>query len=82
MTEYQQYLIKKAKSLGFGYAIFAVNVEQQGFCSVKQQIALENMISSGEYRKNNWKPSTGRSGGLSYKHNLTDCEIMSFDLYL
>lgn len=59
-TQYQNYLIEKAFALGRGYAIFAHNVKQQGWCSPKQETALSNMVAAGTYRKNNWKQSSGR----------------------
>ena len=71
-TERQQQLIDKATALGRGYAIFASNVIRQGWCSPKQEQALADMISAGEYRKNNWRGRPSRS----YKHDISDTEAM------
>lgn len=75
-SDRQMRLIEKAKKLGFGYSIFASNVERQGFCSPKQEKALDDMISVGEYRENNWKPSCGGRKQRGYKHDISDCEAM------
>ena len=76
LSDRQMHLIKQAKALGFGYSIFASNIERQGFCSQKQEAALANMVSAGEYRKNKWKPSCGRRKPIGYKHDISDCEAM------
>ena len=76
LSDRQMQLIKQAKALGYGYSIFAGNIERQGFCSEKQEAALGNMVSVGEYRKNNWKPSCGGRKPRSYKHYISDCEAM------
>lgn len=69
LTARQQHLIQQSKDLGYGYRLFAVNVEKQGWCSPKQEVALENMVSAGNYRKNNWsgnKYYTRRYKGEGY----------------
>jgi hypothetical protein len=76
LSDRQMHLIKQAKALGFGYSIFASNIERQGFCSQKQEAALDNMVSAGEYRKNNWKSSCSGRKLLGYKHDISDCEAM------
>jgi len=73
----QSELIRRVKTFGFGYAIFATNVERQGFCSARQEGTLRKMEGTYAYRQNNWKPST-RAGRLpnQYKHNISDAEAM------
>ena len=76
LTDWQTRLIEKAKKLGYGYAVFAANVERQGWCSPKQAQALSDMVSAGEYRKNNWKPPSGKRRPMGYKHDISDSEAM------
>lgn len=69
-TERQKYLLKAADDLGYGYRMFAYSVMRQGWCSPKQEQALESMVVEGTYRKNNWrnkkygKRVVGRRGAL------------------
>ncbi len=76
LTDRQQHLIKQAKELGFGYSIFAANIDRQGFCSQKQEDSLSNMVSAGDYRKNNWKPNCKGSNQQGYTPDISDCEAM------
>lgn len=81
-TEKQLDLIKRAKWLGYGYRSFAMSVEAQGWCSQKQEDALRKLINDGTYRKNNWKSCRGiEKNRLAYKHDISDCEAMSFGEY-
>ena len=75
-TDHQTYLIKKATELGYGYAVFAFNVKKQGWCSPAQESALQNMVSAGEYRKNNWNLANGKRRPPQYKHDISDCAAM------
>ena len=76
MTEQQMRLIKKCKEAGHGWRKFAVNVEKQGFCTPKQMDVLIGMVQ----RLDTFQMRLPRGGG--YKNNITDCEIMSFGLYI
>lgn len=42
-TEEQRKLIQFCKNTGYGWAKFAISVENQGWCSRKQEIALRKM---------------------------------------
>jgi hypothetical protein len=46
LTFFQKALILRLQKAGGGYARFANNVEQQDWCSAKQQKAMENMDNS------------------------------------
>lgn len=58
-TNKQVELILKVKRLGSPYDLFAKNVERQGWCSVRQECALANMIDKHDFRQRQWsyKPS-------------------------
>lgn len=83
LTENQLDLIAKVKSLGYGYQSFAISVESQGWCSEKQEDTLRKLLATGIYRKNNWRSSYGSpiKKSLAYKHDISDCEAMSFGEY-
>ena len=81
-TERQLELIKKAKALNYGYRSFAMSVEDQGWCSPKQEDTLCKLISDGTYRKNNWSSSSAAGNKrFAYKHDISDCEAMSLGEY-
>lgn len=83
LTENQLELIKKVKALRYGYLCFAASVERQGWCSPKQEDTLRRLLSTGTYRKNNWRSSysSPKKKPLGYKHDISDCEAMSFGEY-
>ena len=76
MTEQQMRLIKKCKEAGHGWRKFAESVERQGKCTPKQMDVLIGM----SLRLDTFQMRLPRGGG--YKNNITDCEIMSFGLYI
>jgi len=81
-TEKQLDLIKRAKALRYGYQSFAMIVEAQGWCSPKQEDTLRKLINDGTYRMNNWrKSSNAGKKKFAYKHDISDCEAMSFGEY-
>lgn len=55
-------LMERAKLLGFGYKIFAENIDKQGFCSNKQELSLSRMVEIGELRRAKW--GSNRRGGI------------------
>ena len=78
-TEKQMQLIKKCKNAGYGWAMFASNVEAQGFCTPKQQAMLGSMcwrIDVANIRKKSKRVSI-------YDHDtdISDCEAMSMGEY-
>lgn len=73
LTDAQKRLIANAKAAGFGYGLFAASVERQGWCSKKQEQTLRDMLSTYEFRKNNWK---SRSSRPRYSSGISDGEAM------
>ena len=81
-TERQLELIKKAKALNYGYRSFAMSVEDQGWCSPKQEDTLCKLINDGTYRKHNrCSSSVAGKQRVAYKHDISDCEAMSLGEY-
>ena len=72
-TVAQKQMIAKAKTAGFGYALFAASVERQGWCSKKQEQNLRKMLDAYEFRKNNWR---GKSRRPRYSTGISDGEAM------
>jgi len=79
-TEQQLCMIKICKKAGYGWEKFATNVEKQGYCSPKQDDVLCSMsqridnallLKSRNLKKRKW-----------YKNDISDCEAMSFGVYI
>jgi len=73
-TKRQIDLIAFCKSAGHGWKRFAESVEHRGKCSPKQEDTLCIMKQRIELAKVKFKNQR--------KHNINECEIMSFGLYI
>lgn len=62
-TERQLRLIEKCRSTGFGWRKYAMSVEQQGYCSPKQEDVLVSMWQKIQHHEcvkaGNIKPDVG-----------------------
>lgn len=83
-TERQRELIDYCKKAGFGWKKFAESVELSGKCSPKQEDTLCSMKRRIDHAKavKSGKFKSYSNSKSYYKHNITDCEIMSFGLYI
>ena len=76
LTERQQRLINTCIKAGFGWAKYARSVQQQGWCSPKQEDTLVSM-----YQRVTRGPSRPGRHDASYDCDISDSEAMSLGEY-
>lgn len=79
LTEKQKELISYLRMSGYGWAKFAASVESQGWCSEKQEQTMIRMKQ--RVRNQAQRVMAARSNWRNYKHDISDCEAMSFGEY-
>lgn len=84
-TDKQKELIQKCKYTGYGWKKFAISIENQGFCSNRQEQVLTDMVERIKtIQESINKPIKRKKVDCysCYEDCITSDEIMSFGEYI